>query len=54
MPLRKYFHCNPGTMMSTVQFLWVQKGENDERLSQAEMVIDSLNKEIEYLGVLIM
>jgi hypothetical protein len=37
--------------MSTVEFLWAQKDDKEERLSQAEIVIDNLNKEILELGV---
>jgi hypothetical protein len=51
LSLCKYLPLYPVTMMSTVEYLWAQKDDKEDRLSQAEIVIDNLNKEILELGV---
>ena len=38
-------------MMSTVEYLWNQKATHEDKLSNAEVVIDNLNRHIEELGV---
>lgn len=46
MPLLMYFVLYEVTMMSTVEFLWGQKNDHEEKLSNAEVFIGSLNKHI--------
>jgi hypothetical protein len=38
-------------MMATVQLLWDQKEDHEERLATADAVIDNLQRHIDELGV---
>jgi hypothetical protein len=39
------------TMMSTVEYLWSQKSNTDQKIGTAEEVIETLNRHIQELGV---